>query len=69
MKYIWKQEEVLLTDFSSVDVHFLFSHLNKQGQLTKGRVGTDVYSEFLVKSLSQQHLVSNTSNKIFHFTS
>lgn len=69
MKYIWKQEEVLLTDFSSVDVHFLFSHLNKQGQLTKGMVGTDVYSEFLVKSLSQQHLVSNTSNKIFHFTS
>lgn len=37
MKYIWKQEEVMLTDFSSVDVHFLFSHLNKQGQLTKGR--------------------------------
>lgn len=37
MKHIWKQEEIMLTDFSSADVHFLFSQLNKQGQLTKGR--------------------------------
>lgn len=38
MKYIWKQEEVMLTGFFLFRrTFFLFPQLNKQDQLTKGR--------------------------------